>query len=325
MEPPRAVVPGKIRMPLSSPIADAWLQLTWQPFRGRFRPSPHRAFAPGARDWEERMRRMIGITLLALLTTGWDATAQPADFSWNGAIAPGKSIEIKGVNGAVRAELASGSQVEVTAQKRGRRSDPATVSVQVVQADGNVTICAVYPTPANRPGRRNRSDGPNECRPGEGGRMNTDDNDVSVEFTVRVPVGVRFVGRTVNGTIEARSLQSDAQVSSVNGRVSVTTTGLARAETVNGAIDVTMGSGVWTEPLEFRTVNGSIDIRMPPGIDANVHADTLNGRFTSDFPVAVTSSRGRGRRITGTIGNGGRELELHTVNGSIRLIASTAP
>ena len=270
------------------------------------------------------MRRMIGLALLALLTTGWDAVAQSADFSWNGPVAPGKAIEVKGVNGTVRADLASGRQVEVTARKHGRRSDPASVSVQVVQENGNVTICAVYPTPGDRAGRPNSSDAPNQCRPGNSGHMNTGDNDVSVDFTVHVPAGVRFVGRTVNGTIDARALQSDADVTSVNGRVAVSTTGLARAETVNGTIDITMGSSVWTGPLEFRTVNGSIELRMPPGIDANLHADTVNGRFTSDFPVAITSSRSRGRRITGTIGHGGRELELHTVNGSIRLMSSSA-
>lgn len=270
------------------------------------------------------MRRILATAFLALLTTGWNAAAQSGDFRWTGPIAPGKAIEIKGVSGTVRAELATGNQVEVTAQKHGRRSDPETVSVQVVQENGNVIICAVYPTSAVQSGR-SRSDGPNECRPGAGGRMNTGDNDVAVDFTVRVPAGVRFVGRNVNGTIDARSLQSDTEVTNVNGRVSVSTTGLARAETVNGAIHVTMGSGIWTEPLEFRTVNGSIEVRMPHGIDANVHADTLNGGFTSDFPVTITSSRERGRRITGTIGNGGRELELHTVNGSIRLLASNAP
>jgi Toastrack DUF4097 len=270
------------------------------------------------------MRLSLTMAALVLLSTGWDAQAQPDDFRWSGAIAPGKTIEIKGVNGTVRAELATGNQVEVVAQKRARRSDPASVSVQVVQENGSVTICAVYPTPAPRAGR-NRDDGPNECRPGDAGRMHTDDNDVSVDFTVRIPAGVRFAGRTVNGTIDARSLQSDAEVSSVNGRVSVTTTGLVRAETVNGAIDVTLGTAIWTEPLEFRTVNGSIDVRLPPGIDANVRADTMNGRFRSDFPVAITSSRGEGRRIAGTIGNGGRELALHTVNGSIHLISSTGP
>jgi hypothetical protein len=36
--------------------------------------------------------------------------------------------------------------------------------------------------------------------------MNTHNNDVKVEFTVLVPQGVRFVGRSVNGDVEANSL-----------------------------------------------------------------------------------------------------------------------
>ena len=62
---------------------------------------------------------------------------------------------------------------------------------------GGVTICAVYPS---RDARK-----PNECPPGDGGRMNVQNNDVSVRFTVRVPAGVTFVGKTVNGEIEAHA------------------------------------------------------------------------------------------------------------------------
>jgi hypothetical protein len=263
------------------------------------------------------MRRLLTIAGLILLAATSEAAAQPADFNWAGSVAPGKTIEIKGVNGAVRAELATGNQVEVRAEKRSRRSDPASVTIETVENDGNVTICAVYPNSSLRTNAAR-----NRCTAGSGGTMNSDNNDVSVDFTVRVPAGVRFAGRTVNGTIAARELQSDVDASSVNGRVSVTTSGLARAETVNGAIDVTLGSAVWTAPLQFKTVNGSIDVRLPAGVDANVRADTTNGRFSSDLPVTITSSRQRGQRITGTLGNGGRELELQTVNGSIRLRAA---
>jgi hypothetical protein len=259
------------------------------------------------------------LAMWALLSWAGPAAAQQAgDFRWSGSIAPGEQIEIKGVNGTIRAELASGPQVEVVASKRARRSDPNSVSVQVVQDGGSVTICAVYPTPTNS---RRRDAGPNECRPGESGRMHVNDNDVVVDFTVRVPAGVRFVGRTVNGSVEARSLQSDVTARTVNGRVALSTTGLASAETVNGAIDVTLGTAVWTQPLEFNTVNGSITVTFPPGIDAQVRAETMNGSFTSEFPVTIQSSRGNGRRISGVIGNGGRELQLHTVNGSIRLVS----
>jgi hypothetical protein len=66
----------------------------------------------------------------------------------------------------------------VTATKRGRRSDPGSVRIEVVEHGEGVTICAVYP---DVDGRRN------ECRAGDGGHMSTRDNDVNVHFTVRVP------------------------------------------------------------------------------------------------------------------------------------------
>ena len=67
--------------------------------------------------------RMFGVAVLALsaLAAG-DATAQNEDFSWRGTIAQGDAIEIRGVNGSVRAVRASGTEVVVTAVKReGRR------------------------------------------------------------------------------------------------------------------------------------------------------------------------------------------------------------
>ena len=69
------------------------------------------------------------------------------------------------------------------------------------------------PPPSGRPSSRRSSsdDGPNVCRPGEEGRMNTRGNDVKVDFTVRVPRRVLFVGRTVNGHIDARSLDERAE------------------------------------------------------------------------------------------------------------------
>ena len=84
------------------------------------------------------------------------------DFRWSGQIQRGRSIEIKNINGQVDAVLAPGNQVEVVARKHGRRSDPASVEIMVIEHGEGVTICAVYPTP--RDARR-----PNECRPGGGG------------------------------------------------------------------------------------------------------------------------------------------------------------
>ena len=271
------------------------------------------------------MRRTLTVLgILAALAGGVASSAvaqTDTDFSWNGNISRGKSVEIKGVNGDVEAVLATGSRVEVVAKKHARRSNVADVRVEVVEHDGNVTLCAVYPTPtrSSYSSRSRRDFGPNECRPGDDGRMNTDNNDVQVDFTVRVPQGVRFIGRTVNGRVDATSLKSDVEVYTVNGRIVLSTSGVASAETVNGSIDASIGEMKGVEPLDFHTVNGSITLDLPKNSAAEFRAEVMNGDITSDLPLTIQSSRNRGRRITGSIGSGGRTLYLSTTNGSIRL------
>jgi hypothetical protein len=268
------------------------------------------------------MRRAL-TTLVVLLALAGPALAQaPDEFHWSGTIDRGKTIEIKGVNGSVRAEWSPGAQVDVAADKHGRRSDPRDVRIEVVQEDGNVTICAVYPPPDSWFGL---GDGrPNECRPGREGRMNVGRNDVNVDFVVRLPEGVRFVGRTVNGSVVGDSLKSDVMLRTVNGRISLSTTGEGDAQTVNGSIEASLGGLAGSGRLEFKTVNGRINLRLPADASANLHAETVNGRFESELPLTVRSMGRRHRRVDGTLGAGGRELDLRTVNGgiSLRLVTS---
>jgi hypothetical protein len=256
------------------------------------------------------MRFLRIAALTAVVFTAVAFASSTSDFNWHGRVASGQAIEIKGINGFVHAVQASGDEVVVSANKSGRHSDAQSVDIQVVPHSDGITICAVYPS--GRDGR------PNECLPGSGGRMNTHNNDVKVEFTVEVPQGVRFIGRSVNGNVEADSLAADAEVHTVTGKVRVSTKGIARANTVNGSIDATMGAQAWTRPLEFHTVNGSITLALPAAASAQVEASTGNGHISTDFPLTIRGGFS-GRHITGVIGSGGPELSLETVNGSIEL------
>lgn len=243
---------------------------------------------------------------------GWGDTFQT--FQWEGRIEPGHTVEIKGLNGSVRAERAYGGAVEVIARRVGRNGLPTSVRVEVVEHDGDVTLCAV-------PGLF--SNIPNACRPGVAGGMPVEDNDAQVEFTVLVPDGVRFVGRTVNGEIEAHSLRADVEAHSVNGRIRLSTTGTAQADTINGAIEATIGTACWTRPLSFSTVNGSIDLSLPSSASTALRASTINGSISTDFRLNLHGSS-LGRNISGTIGAGGRSLLIRTVNGNVRLRRNTA-
>jgi hypothetical protein len=252
------------------------------------------------------------VTAAALtLLVGVSSAAAQGDFQWRGQIPAGQTIEIKGINGDIRATASGSGDVEVTAARAARRSNPADVRIEVVPHARGITICAVYPTV---PGRE-----PNRCGPGGEGRSNTRDNDTVVHFDVRVPYGVGFVGRTVNGEINGESLQGDADAHTVNGSIRLATTGAAVANTVNGSVNVTMGRADWPSGASFKTVNGGITLTLPSAFDAELRATTVNGSITSDYPVTVTGQVSR-RQLHGTIGSGGRELNLSTVNGSIKLL-----
>ena len=231
---------------------------------------------------------------------------QGGQWSWHGRLASGKTLEIRGVNGSIIAEPAGGDEVVVTADKHGRRSDPDEVRIEVVQDSDGVTICAVYP------GRSNR------CGPDDDYHMSTHDNDVEVRFHAQVPQGVRFVGGNVNGDVEANNLAGPVRARTVNGGVRIeTSAGDASATTVNGGVTaVVRGQG--QGPLRFKTVNGSVTVSLPKALDADLEAQTVNGSIEPQFPITVMG-RLNPRHLSGRIGQGGRNLTLETVNGSIHI------
>lgn len=230
-------------------------------------------------------------------------------FRWAGTLADGQVVEIRGVNGPVEAVPSSGDRVVVTAEKSARRSDPDEVRVVVVEHDEGMTFCAVYPTPSGE--RENR------CGSGDDYRSSVRNNDVSVHFRVEVPAGVRLDIRTVNGDVDAQELVSDVSARTVNGDVEVTTRGFARAQTVNGSITAAMGRWM-PEGAEFETVNGSIELDLPDDVDADLDASWVNGGLDSDLPLMVDGRVGR-RSVQGRLGDGGPDLDIKTVNGSIRI------
>lgn len=69
-------------------------------------------------------------------------------------------------------------------------------------------------------------------------------------------------------------------------------------------------------------MNGRITLMLPSSLNTEVRASTVNGEMESDFPMTVSGRFGP-RRWRGTIGTGGRTLNLSTVNGEIRLKKSS--
>lgn len=249
---------------------------------------------------------MIAV-LLVVPVAGWAQADR--NFHWSGKLAPDQIVEIKGVNGQIEAEAASGDEVEVTAEKSGPDADEVKIAA-VPHAEG-ITICAIY----------SRSGG--ECTPGKSWHVeNVHGNRTKVSFHVRLPGNLRFSGYNINGDVTAENMGRVVHATTVNGSVRVSTKAWAEASSVNGSIDASMGSADWNGKLHIESVNGSIHLRLPDNLNSDVKFTSVNGRLNSDFPLTVEGSMG-GRHVEGRIGSGGRELIVETVNGSVELRKAT--
>ena len=120
------------------------------------------------------------------------------------------------------------------------------------------------------------------------------------------------------GAAIAASTHASSLASRVLNSFSGSTSAHGSANTVNGSIRGALGSSQWAESLEFQSVNGSITLDLPADLSADVDAETVNGRIDVDFPLTGNVRKTK-RELRGTIGGGGRPLDLETVNGSITL------
>jgi len=213
------------------------------------------------------------------------------DVRWHGWTPAGQVVEINNIYGNVRAETAEGDEIEVIALKSGT-GDPADVSIEVVEHKGGVTICAVYPnaTPEH----------PFECRPSHGGgfrmaaasgseaHVRWDNggggdvrlNDLRVDFLVRLPRRLRFIGRTVDGDVSAHVVEQD---------------------------------------VEAHSVTGDVTVDLDPSSGAEVRAETAMGRVSSEFPLTVRTDRDHKTLVSTHFGNSHRVVRLKSAAGNIRL------
>ena len=238
-------------------------------------------------------------------------------FTWNGRIPVGRWIRVQNLNGGITVGAASGDNVEITATKRWRRGDPEVVRFETNKFgpnDENVLICALWGERATCDENGYRSNGRNDR---ERGMRN---NDVSVEFRVLVPRGVRVGVGTINGDVIVDGATADVQAGTVNGDVNITGgMGRVSGSNVNGNVRARLNRVDNDGQLEFKTVNGSVTVDVPGDFGADLEMQTVNGSLNTNFEMTL-SGRLNPRRIRAHVGRpGGPQIRIETVNGSIEL------
>jgi len=149
-------------------------------------------------------------------------------------------------------------------------------------------------------------------------------NDISVNYTLRVPQSVALNLRTVNGRVVTRGTNGEVSVVTVNGSVDLEAGGAQEvmAHTVNGRVKAHFMDSF--QGASLKTVNGSVDAVLPKSASFACDLSQVNGDFEASFPLSIHSHPGS-RRVSGEVNGGRYELRIHTVNGDIRVETSAPP
>lgn len=110
--------------------------------------------------------------------------------------------------------------------------------------------------------------------------------------------------QVVNGSIKATGLTKSSEISSVNGSIKV------YYQSVDAAL----------KDIDIETVNGSIKLYLPSDINANLDLETLHGSIKTEFGIRAKENTFTGHNLRGDIGSGDIDINMESVNGSIKVM-----
>ena len=266
-----------------------------------------------------RLAHLLPSGSLDGLTSGldFDAPAGPRrtgkPWTYRAHLNAGQSVWVRDMRGGITVEPARSDTLEVTAVKSFSGSDPGSVRVVAVPSSDGIAICALW--------EDEEGDGEKgHCGPGDVYKPGSArDNDVGVQFTVGLPRGTSIRATTVTGAVRVAGATAPVVAGTVDGDVvAETMKGPLQAYSVNGSVHATVRGFADTGAVKLTTMNGSVTLELAASVDATVSANTINGAIKSDFPLTTTGKL-VAHHAAGSIGAGGRRVELTAVNGSVRL------
>ncbi len=226
-------------------------------------------------------------------------------------LSEGGRISLNNINGDLRVATWSRDEVRVEAVREASSQELLDGLEIEVEADGDsVRVRTHYPS-----SRSERGD-----RLGDHARHGRN-TFTRIEFTLTVPASARLDAiELVNGSMDVAGVAGGVRARLVNGTIRTEDlAGSVRLSTVNGGIEAVYRSVGVDDRIELDSVNGSVEVTMPASTSARVRVETTHGRLRNDFGLEVRRHRYVGADMDGTLGAGGADIEISTVNGSVEL------
>ena len=246
------------------------------------------------------------LVLALLLTASWGFAYEKFESTVDEtfALSPGGAVSLENINGDVTIEVWGRDEVRVYAVKSASSQELLDgLEVQIDASPSAVRIDTRYPSSRN------------EGRDGE----TRERRHMKVEYTLTVPrLAVVNDVDLVNGNLLIVGVEGGVEAETVNGNIVAREgSGEASLSTVNGEIELYVDRLDSSERVELETVNGTIDLYLSSSVGADIRAESVNGRLANDLGIDVKKGKYVGSSFRGSVGGGGSQVDLETVNGRI--------
>lgn len=252
-------------------------------------------------------RRLVFVAALAVSAAGCvaihDLSGRATD-EWNRTytLDPGGELRIANTNGRIEIEGASGSAVEVRAERIARGATDAAardlLSKIAIREDASPQRVSL-----------------------ETERISGIMIGVSFEvrYHVKAPKNATVNVTNTNGQVVLTGLTGKVNARTTNGGVKGEgLTGAVEARSTNGQVAIDMAS-VGSEPIRLHTTNGGVVLTLPEAAKADLSASVTNGGISvGEFQNLDVGEKSR-RRLEARLNGGGAPIQLDTTNGGVRI------
>jgi Putative adhesin len=262
-----------------------------------------------------RSHLLLAVALVAGTTAPANAQ-RTSDTRFTPALKSGQRLSVSNIDGNVTVTQGRGQSAEIVAHKIVHKGNGDLVKAVLEETSNGYRVCTVYLHDTKDDSGCNRKNNSHD------GWRERDPLDVDMQYDIKLPAGVAITVNTVDGSIDARGLDTPATLRSVDGDITFDGVAPESLNTVDGKIVGTVTNSDWTHAMTVRTVDGRIELTLPAAISMKVSGHTVDGKIDSDFPVTISGKWGP-QSFRGEVGGGrGPTVELSSVDGDIRLRSS---
>jgi hypothetical protein len=208
------------------------------------------------------------------------------------------SFSLRNFSGDITVEGWDEQQAEVKIIKRGGSEEPND-PLHVVRQEGGNRL--VFNTRPDKPGGVMRE----------------------VQYIVKLPRNLReleIVSMTSNVSlsgVHSASISINVQ----HGNIELEdVSGTVNSRTTKGNTTVLLSEAAKGAPQVFNGIHGNIELELPPGMNADLKAETVDGDIDIDEDLGIkVEQRVIGRSAVGRLGAGGQPIVVKVVSGNIKI------